>query len=205
METKTQAPHIIALSSSEQLSTMDTTFSRSIVCRPLELAEIDAFTEFHVQCWKESYRDIMTEQFIEGLNFVGRSRWMADGIKDGSVCMLVAEIEGSFIGYIALTPPYSDKDKERGRVVEMLGLYILPAYWGTGLAQALFDKAVEAIGGQPYEELTLWVIAANERAIGFYTKNGFTPDGSVNPGDPVKWPYPEIRMTRPRHASRNSC
>ena len=58
---------------------------------------------------------------------------------------------------------------------EIVALYILPAYYGTGLGQALLDAACERLTG--YGRIRLDVLEKNARAIRFYEKNGFVPDG----------------------------
>ena len=62
------------------------------------------------------------------------------------------------------------------------------AYWGTGLAQRLYD---EAVGDR---DAYLWVLRDNARARGFYARNGFLPDGAMKI-DP-DFGAPIIRMVR---------
>jgi ribosomal protein S18 acetylase RimI-like enzyme len=70
-------------------------------------------------------------------------------------------------------------------------LYVGAAHRGTGLATSL---AVTALGEQPAQ---LWVFEENHRALAFYRKLGFTPDGTrkIDPDTSV-W---EIRLARLAH------
>lgn len=51
-------------------------------------------------------------------------------------------------------------------------LYVAPGAQGTGLAQALLDAALP-----DRRDAYLWVFADNGRALRFYERNGFAPDG----------------------------
>jgi diamine N-acetyltransferase len=55
------------------------------------------------------------------------------------------------------------------------GFYVLPDFWGTGVALELHDAAV---GAQPdCAELKLWVLEENQRARRFYEKHGWRRNG----------------------------
>ena len=90
---------------------------------------------------------------------------------DGRIVGLASAVDGPQewevrLGYV---PPPADRELAR--------LYVDAAYHGTGLAQELFS-AVD--GG---EDLYLWLIAGNARALRFYERCGFVAlDESFNAG-----------------------
>ena len=61
--------------------------------------------------------------------------------------------------------------------LELYALYVRAAYWGTGVGYALFEIAVGD------RACYLWVLAGNERAIGFYERQGFRLDGTEDEHD----------------------
>ena len=74
---------------------------------------------------------------------------------------------------------------------EIFALYVLSGYYGTGAGVLLMKEALELL--RRYPAVALWVLADNRRAIRFYEKQGFVPDGaeqSVVLGKPLA----EIRM-----------
>lgn len=58
-------------------------------------------------------------------------------------------------------------------------LYVVPGLHGSGLAQRMLDLLV------PYGHGYLWTFAANQRAINFYLRNGFSTDGMQAPSGPT--------------------
>ncbi len=71
------------------------------------------------------------------------------------------------LGFAAVTPPW------------LHGLYVLPEAWGTGVADRLHERAVEALRAAGTETARLWVLAENRRARRFYERHGWYPDGST--------------------------
>ena len=71
----------------------------------------------------------------------------------------------------------------------MHGLYVLDAYHGMGVGQALLDAA---IGDRP---ALVWALGGSPtRALAFYRRNGFEPDGTEVPFQ--HWNVPAIRLVR---------
>jgi ribosomal protein S18 acetylase RimI-like enzyme len=70
------------------------------------------------------------------------------------------------------------------------GLYLLASHQGLGLGRQLLEAALGS------RAASLWVAAGNSRAIGFYRRFGFEPDGAED--RLASWEdLPEIRMVRP--------
>ena len=71
-------------------------------------------------------------------------------------------------------------------------LYVVPGAQGTGLGQALLDAALPGRQGA-----YLWVFGDNARAIRFYARNGFAPDGFAGTSG-FGWGHlPMMRLVRP--------
>jgi GNAT superfamily N-acetyltransferase len=67
------------------------------------------------------------------------------------------------------------------------------AFWGTGVGQDLLDQAIGDRG------CFLWVARDNPRAIAFYARNRFVPDGAER--QDATFDIPIIRMVRPEPTS----
>jgi GNAT superfamily N-acetyltransferase len=57
------------------------------------------------------------------------------------------------------------------------GLYVVPECWGTGLADALHDRALEEMRELGSTSCRLWVLEDNARARRFYERRGWRENG----------------------------
>ena len=104
--------------------------------------------------------------------------------------LIVAKHEGRVIGFVG----YGDRGDEAPDLGEIFALYVLSEYYGKGVAQQLMKAGLEQL--KNYPRVCLWVLKENKRAIRFYQKCGFSPDGEelVNPNCGAT----EIRMVSAR-------
>jgi putative acetyltransferase len=89
-----------------------------------------------------------------------RERWRAF---PGTV--LAAEREGRVVGIAGIEGCW------------LHGFYVVPAFWGSGVADELHDAALAALPDCP--EVRLWVLAENHRARRFYEKRGWRANGET--------------------------
>ena len=82
--------------------------------------------------------------------------------------MLVAEVDDGLAGFANLGPP---RDDDAAVDLELYAIYVRAVWWGTGLGHALFEEAVGERAAY------LWVVEGNQRAMGFYERQGFRLDG----------------------------
>jgi GNAT superfamily N-acetyltransferase len=88
-----------------------------------------------------------------------RRRW-GDALAEGRA-VLVYEDEGEAVGVAMTGPEWLD------------GLYVVPELWGSGVAVALHDAALERVRAEGFERCHLWVLEDNPRARRFYEKLGW--------------------------------
>ena len=74
---------------------------------------------------------------------------------------------------------------------ELKELFVEPCLQGRGIGTALFGMAVRERGVR-----TLWALEENTRALRFYARRGFTPDGERKPEAGTE--HDLIRLTRNR-------
>ena len=106
----------------------------------------------------------------------------------------VAEPDGSFAGYCYVAAPSLEADLGPD-VAELVAMYVDPDHWREGVGNALMEAAFERLAELPYEEVVLWTFKENGRAIAFYERHGWRPDGSekihARTGEPA------VRYRRP--------
>ncbi|MER0246857.1 GNAT family N-acetyltransferase [Streptomyces sp. HSW2009] len=87
------------------------------------------------------------------------------------------------------------------RQTHLVGVYIRPEHRGSGLAQQLFQTALDwswELPAFPVERVRLWVHEDNARARAFYAGFGFTQTGNTMayPNQPDQTEY-ELALRRP--------
>ena len=107
---------------------------------------------------------------------------------------MIALDDAKVVGFVS----YGDFRDPARIAGEIFALYVLKDYYGKGVGQQLMQAAFAALDG--YQEIILWVLEDNKRAIAFYEKMGFVFDGEekdIDLGKSVK----EKRMIYVRNLS----
>lgn len=154
--------------------------------------DAEALAELHVATWRETYGHLLPPGFLSAAYVEGR-RQMWEQVLAASrddVVVRVAETSDGLVGFAWSGPPIEPVAGDDGRSRQLYALYVRVAHHGTGLGQRLLD---EALGDGP---AVLWVVRDNPRAVAFYRRNGFVPDGTeeIDPATPA---MVEVRMRRP--------
>ncbi len=107
----------------------------------------------------------------------------ADYLADPDRVLLVAREDGRMIGYAMLIRGVPDDEDvaravEARPAVEISKLYVLPDSHGAGAAAALMTEALNRAGELEAKSAWLGVNQHNRRAQRFYTKHGFSINGT---------------------------
>ncbi|MDN5571103.1 MAG: GNAT family N-acetyltransferase [Propionibacteriaceae bacterium] len=150
--------------------------------------DLEAMAAMKDAAWRETYPGLVPDAVLAGLDARRPrvvERWGRE-LRDGA-SYWVAVDEGGIVGVthacVAPEPP-------RGVPLELAMLYLLERVKGTGLGQALLHTAIGDADAH------LWVLEGNRRAIAFYTRNGFIPDGAAKDVPGMPGGVREIRMVR---------
>ncbi|GAA3710001.1 hypothetical protein GCM10022377_24550 [Zhihengliuella alba] len=168
----------------------------SVAIRKATAEDVRPTLEMKLAAWRETYGDVRPESFFAAkeAGLEKETDWWLRGLAAGAEFWIALDADGAVIGCAGGTP-VQDDDADTGVPVELQMLYVRAAYYGTGLGERLLQTAV---GVGP---ALAWVVQGNERAIAFYRKHGFAPDGRVEPcgdwGDGVDWTgLNEVRLVR---------
>ena len=146
------------------------------------LEDAAAITDIHVQGWKLGYRGMLPQETLDGIEASQRlPRWTAtlEGAERPRRGTLVVEDEGALLGFADLRPS-GDADGDPDKVGEVRSFYVLPSRWRQGVGSLLMAESVRRLELAGFAEATLWVHDANGRAMRFYERTGWTPDGATN-------------------------
>ena len=86
-----------------------------------------------------------------------------------------AEIEHNVVGYLKINFGASQTELKDNEALEIERIYVLQAFHGKKLGQALYEKAIQIANEKKVQYLWLGVWEKNNKAIQFYKKNGFVP------------------------------
>ena len=157
----------------------------NIQIKPTETdEEIRGKAFVHWKAWHEAYPGLVSRTYLDRLTLQKCEdmafRWPQN--------TLVAEEDGRVIGFVC----YGDRGEESSGMGEIFALYVLSAYYGTGVGQRLMEAGLSMLSAYP--SVCLWVLKENERAIRFYEKCGFRATGEEMESRIVE--AVEIRMER---------
>lgn len=151
--------------------------------RRARVDDAEAISAVRIATWRTAYAHLLSAEFLAAMPETS-AMWRSVIERDRPIW--VAETEGRVFG-IAAAREAQGEDAVRAR--ELALLYVLEEFHGTGAGQALIDAA---LGDEPAQ---LWVAEDNPRAIAFYRRNGFAPDGTRKIDDEFEG-LAEIRLVR---------
>lgn len=134
--------------------------------------DLRAALEMKLQAWREAYSSFRDEGFLLTM----KVNWTSS-LHGGNVAWLGSAVldcrnRGRKNCRLSRRNPTIEEDQDTGVDIELGVLYVLKEYYGTGLAAHLMDTVLSR------RDALLWVLEGNARAINFYTKHGFVPDGT---------------------------
>jgi GNAT superfamily N-acetyltransferase len=143
--------------------------------RRAEPADAEALAHLHLDVWDDAYTGLMPQGILDDRRAKVDeriARWV--DILAQPERPWVAEGPDGVIGFASSGPA---RDNDIDDLLELYSLYVRASHYGTGVGFALFEKVVGDRAAY------LWVLANNERAIGFYERQGFRLDGTEDEHD----------------------
>lgn len=150
----------------------------------------------HVRSWQAAYAGHFPQEFLDALDPSQRAdgwRHILAGTERDCQTDLVADIDGQLGGFASVGPCRDDDANGAG---EVYAIYLLHDLWGQGLGRQLMTAALDALIGHGFDEATLWVLDANERARRFYEAGGWHTDGATKVDERHSFPIAEVRYRK---------
>lgn len=141
--------------------------------RDAQPGDAKRIAQVHVSSWQHAYLDLMPADFLASLTATLPKReahWVAS-IERKDADVLVAEVDGNIVGWVSVGP-CRDEDKPTVETGEVMAIYLLADYWGKGIGAQLWTSGLTRLLDQGYKNITLWVLAENQRAVRFYQAFG---------------------------------
>ncbi len=157
----------------------------NIVVKPMETEEeLLGKAYVHWRSWHEAYEGLVPASYLDRLT-LEKCEQTARRWPDNLLTAKDGERVVGFAGY------GTSRDEDLPETGEVFAIYVLGEYWGKGVGKMLMDAALKKL--EQYGAVAVWVLKGNARAIRFYEKCGFLPDGREQAVHLDK-PLPMIRM-----------
>ncbi|MWC00198.1 GNAT family N-acetyltransferase [Agromyces seonyuensis] len=167
---------------------MSTSVVAESVIRPIRDSDAEALGRVHAQAWHETYDHLISAAALENLSPRRMAElWNHLASRGEEYAQYAAVVDGEIVGFVGAGPA---RDDDAPRERELLFIYLLDAFHGTGLGQQLFDAALGD------EAAYLWVAEDNPRAHRFYVRNGFALDGASQDQPFLGESIHEVRFVR---------
>lgn len=163
--------------------------------RPATVEDAPSIAQVHAASWREAYAGVISAEYLAGLDVDAKTEQWRDVLAHlprPDAALWVAHGAERVVGFAHLAPS-RDEDADRS-TMEIHAIYLEPRAWGQGVARELLRTVLAAVPAE--STVTLWVLAANERARHFYRRNGFVPDGVERLEQIGDETYREVRYLR---------
>ncbi|MFF2031371.1 GNAT family N-acetyltransferase [Arthrobacter sp. NPDC058192] len=134
--------------------------------------------EVHIAAWRATYRGVMTDEYLDGLD-VGRAShaWRRNILEPGDGTVhLVVQSGDDVAAFAILGAAPEDADPGTG---QLYAINVHPDWWARGLGSVLFAAAEQKFIELGCNRAFLWVEKGNSRAISFYNHRGWLDDGGA--------------------------
>jgi GNAT superfamily N-acetyltransferase len=152
--------------------------SATVTIRDAGPSDARAIAEVHVASWRDAYRRLLPDGFLDRLSVDDRERSWRTMFTDPAYGVVVAEDAGRVVGFASFGPS-RDEGAPDG-TGEIPAIYVHPDALGMGIGRQLFEEAIGKLREGGFARATLWVLEANARARRFYEKAGWSWDGTVS-------------------------
>lgn len=148
--------------------------AEDLVIRRARTLDAGALARIQVDSWRESYRGIVPQSYLDGLSYAAHERqWRRSLSARGWA--FIAVWRGQLVGLASGGRCRSLK----GFGGELYVLYLLRGYQSRGVGRALFDAVHLELARRGFGDMLVWVLAENP-ARGFYEHLGGDPVGEAS-------------------------
>jgi ribosomal protein S18 acetylase RimI-like enzyme len=148
----------------------------------------------HIRSWQASYRSLIAQEYLDGLEPETWSTRYAFGRVGIGVPFTVLAVDGGTICGLATTGLCRDDDLPG--FGELLAIYVDPDCVRSGVGSLLIAAGRKRLSAIGIAEASLWVLDGNDAARRFYERDGWAFDGTRRTREYGGAPADEVRYRR---------
>jgi ribosomal protein S18 acetylase RimI-like enzyme len=150
----------------------------TLTVRAATRADAAPIAAIHVASFRTTYETLLPPSIRASLDPGARAEVWRGRIGAGDGEVVVAITDGRIVGFCWFGPT-TDDDDPPDRVGQVRSIHVAPEAVGRGYGKALLQAATDALVASGRAEVTLWVVASNDRATAIYRRGGWREDGST--------------------------
>lgn len=148
--------------------------------RPATLSDAAALADLGALVFRHTYGAAIPATILD--SYLARAftpTMIRQALTSNATTYLVAEQNERLLGYSKCAATAAPPCVKAKPAVELVNLYVHPAYQGNGVGRQLLHETIQGVTAQAPTILWLCVWQANQRAVDFYQRFGFTIVGKT--------------------------
>jgi ribosomal protein S18 acetylase RimI-like enzyme len=141
------------------------------IIRRATVDDADAIANVHVTSWRETYRGLMPDDFLNNLSVERRVTYWRESLAnpyDEYEAVVLAELDGEVVGFASFGRQSETDLPYEG---ELLAIYVLKSAHGKGIGRGLVTAVARDLLERGISSMLVWVLKDNP-ARGFYERLG---------------------------------
>jgi len=141
--------------------------------RKAKLTDLKAIQELNLKLFKKEAKEYDPTLSLEWTFGRSGTEYFKERITEEDGCVLVAEVKGKIVGYLAGGITETDSYRKVGRLAEIENMFVEEEYRNQGIGGKLIQKFLDWAKRQKVERVKVVAFALNYKALRFYRKHGF--------------------------------
>lgn len=129
-----------------------------MLIRRANLQDVRQITEVHLECWRSTYKQMFSSEYLQGLSYEKREELWTNVIPNGHVYVAV-ETNGEIIGFSSGGRERSGAFKEY--LGEIYAIYLLENYQRQGIGKKLINSVISDLNELNIYSYLAWVFKGN--------------------------------------------
>lgn len=141
-----------------------------MIIREATLSDAEGIAKVHVDCWKTTYKNIISDDFLNRLSYEQRTKlWINNISREDNYVFVAENASGGIVGF-------TDGGKEKTGKYPILdgdvtSIYVLKDYQGFGIGKKLLNQLFLKLRSININSAIVWVLEDNHSRY-FYESMG---------------------------------